>query len=352
MKGTKLFALLGSLSLLAVCVPQITLAADAASKPASSAGEKFDEGKASTAPTRQLTTEQILQMESLGSKKPPVGSASSKRADDGNRGIRLDRLFEALKTESHGATPLSHSTVVEHHKAQAAHANGKQPAIAHSPSPKAGGKSEVAIYKHQVKETDNMVAVAHQVISNGSTAVISASLDRPGTVPKYRSGDHMVVNLKAWQDCNVLVFDYDNAGTITQLWPNSFEPNGALTAGQTIQVGGDNSQYTLDIDGKGVEQIFIYAYPSSEKMPGLLTAMAPVQNTPFRSTKMTRAQYHHLLQESREYFQPAAGRTSDRAVTVTARPEARQAAVGEQAAKASFSDAPANKVELTFQIEK
>jgi hypothetical protein len=338
MKGIKLYALLGSLSLMAVCVPQMTLADEPASQPASSAGEKkFNEADAAKGHDRQLTLDQIMMMH--GAQK--ASDAGTKADSHSQRQVSLDQLFP--KNYSQSATD---TTVIEHHKAPSAHTNPKQPVMAKAPAAKAGGKSALAVYKHTPSESDAVVAVAHQVISHGSTGVITASLDRPGTVPQYKSGDHMVINLKALQDCNVLVFDYDNNGTITQLWPNAYEPNGKLSAGETVQVGGESSQYTLDIDGKGLEQIFIYAYPSSEKMPGLLTAMAPVEHTPFRAAHMTTAQYHRLMYESKEYFQPAVV-ADNRGVVVTGKPN-RQ--IG--ASNASFSDAPANKVELTFQIEK
>jgi hypothetical protein len=264
------------------------------------------------------------------------------------RGVALDALFASFKKKMDAASatptvasktpttaPTAHLT--PSHKVAVTPTRKLQN---HSSASATPTKVKPAVYTHDYNE-DNQTLLA---VSSGAgdKAIVSAVLDKPGAVPKYKPGDKMTIKLQAQQDCNVLVFDYDSKGTLTQLFPNEFETNGTLKKGDQIELGGAESKYTLDIGGKGIERIFVYAYPTTE---GPITvAMSPVAHTPFRSVDITPDQYKRLVKESRTYFE---GSGHDRSVTVTPKSASQKVSVA-----SAPEDKQRNKLELTFQIDK
>ncbi|MBX9685176.1 MAG: DUF4384 domain-containing protein [Candidatus Obscuribacterales bacterium] len=179
-----------------------------------------------------------------------------------------------------------------------------------------------------------MLVKLHQ--SDGS--VISASLDRSGNSPKYKVGEKLVVNVNAHQDCNVVVFNYDATGTLTQIFPNDYQQNGFVKAGDSVQIGGDESPFDYQVAGKGgVEKVFVYAYPTGNDKAPLTVALNPLAGTPFRSTEMTVDQYRDMVNSSKVFF--------SREVKV----------MPKRGAQTVSSQAPAsspNKIEMTFVVEK
>jgi hypothetical protein len=273
-----------------------------------------------------------------------------------DRGIALDELFAAFKknvlddkpvvktapkvaSKTPTTAPTARLTPTTKHVVSK---KGPVTAKKAGSSPTATAHEQPAddVEPNSSNDSGVMLAVSS---TSGNSPIISAKLDKPGALPKYKSGDRMMVKLTAKQDCNVLVFDYDSKGTLTQLYPNEFEPTGTMKAGTEIELGGSDSKYTLDVAGKGMERIFVYAYPTND---GPITvAMNPVPHTPFRSVELTPDQYRRLVRESKTFFVADAG--SDRSVKVT--PKAASPSV----ANASVtSEKQPNKLELVFQIEK
>ncbi len=178
---------------------------------------------------------------------------------------------------------------------------------------------------------------------NGEGPVVTASLDHSGTSPKYKVGDKMVINVKAHQDCNVVIFNYDSTGTLTQIFPNDYQQNGYVKAGDSVEIGGTNSEFDYQIAGQGgSEKIFVYAYPSGAEKPSAIQtiAMNPIQGTPFRSTEMTVDQYRKMVNECGSY--------TTRAVNVVAKKRAHQLI----SSTSNPSSGTANKIELQFVVEK
>lgn len=180
--------------------------------------------------------------------------------------------------------------------------------------------------------------------------VITATLDKPGNQPKYKVGDKLVLNVKAHQDCNVVVFNFDSTGTLTQIFPNDYQQNSSLKAGASVEIGGEDSNFDYQISGKGgAEKIFIYAYPAdSNKLPlPTLTAMAQIPGTPFRGMDMTIDKYRELVNGSKVFFgaeravkvMPKSGKVSTAAELVAHHQSKQQAS-------------SPNKIELSFMVEK
>ena len=184
--------------------------------------------------------------------------------------------------------------------------------------------------------------------ANDGGAVISARLDRNGTQPIYKVGEKMVVNVKANQDCNVVVFNFDSNNTLTQIFPNDYQQNGFVKAGEAVQIGGSDSPFDYQIAGKGgPEKIFVYAYPIGNDYNSALTAMgtrsakvamAPIAGTPFRGAEMTVDEYRKLVNSSQVFF--------SRSVEVKPRTKNTSSI-----ASASMPASSPNKIELTFSVD-
>lgn len=175
--------------------------------------------------------------------------------------------------------------------------------------------------------------------------IIKAWLNKPGSLPKYRDGEKMEVNVTASQDCNLSIFDYDGKGKLTQIFPNEFQQSSAVRAGETVTIGGEKSEFeyqvsTLPGESKIKEHIFVFAYPNNEAPISI--AMSRATDSPFRSADITMEQYRKLVNESKSYF--------SREVKITPKGQSQIKQVANEIS-ANAKSAP-NKVELSFQIEK
>jgi hypothetical protein len=272
-----------------------------------------------------------------------------------NRSVALDQLFKQIKTNAPkpiptavaSAPPKAHtSSLIAHQHQTATKGQGNKVMIAKAPSTKGAGSAvstQDAVY-HGTNGGENMVAVSTGGSGDAGGPVVEASLDHPGQQPTYKAGDHMVISLKANHDCNVLVFDFDNQGNLTQLYPNAYEKDATMHAGQTVALGGDSSEYTLDIDGSGLERIFVYASPIAQ---GPITlAMAPVPNTPFRAVNMKAEEFDKMVAMSATFKEFDAQKGDKRGVHVKGKDGAAQQVAFTAPGQAS------NKVELVFKITK
>ncbi len=174
--------------------------------------------------------------------------------------------------------------------------------------------------------------------------IIKAWLNKPGSMPKYRDGEKMEVNVTANQDCNLSIFDYDGKGKLTQIFPNEYQQSSSVRAGETVTIGGEKSEFEYQVstqpgESKINEHIFVFAYPNTEAPISI--AMSRTADSPFRSADITMEQYRKLVNESKSYF--------SREVKITPRDKSQIKQVSNEIAS---SKAAANKVELSFQIEK
>lgn len=337
MKGLKLYALVGTFAVAATCSLPYAFAKEAASGNGTScSAENFNE--LSAGHDRGVRLDELF----ASFKKPAAAPVAAKTTTVARLTPDNPLAHSSLKSElrKHGAKTsksVAHKSTKTTTTTATTASKLKQPVVELDPD------SPVVTAKYEPKANDDshLVTVSDNV-SHGDTSVISAKLDRVGNVPKYKAGEQMVVKIKAQQDCNVIVFDYDAHGTLTQLFPNAFEKSGTMHAGENIEIGGPSSQYTLDVTGKGTERIFVYAYPTSEGQ--ITVAMNPIVNTPFRSAELSIDQYRQLVRDSRPYFHDKVIASSERTVSVKAKNNQQQVAEVSKAQQA-------NKVELVFQVD-
>lgn len=263
---------------------------------------------------------------SRGLQFAPLTPATSVQAPVAVPAIKKVEIKNAIKKVS---APIKHNHIVTAK-------NPKPVKSTHEPVTKTASHTAAPVTPSNTSNAQQVQLVSMQ---QQDGPVISAKLDRAGNSPKYKVGDKLVVNVKANQDCNVVVFNYDSTGTLTQIFPNDYQQNGFVKAGDSVEIGGADSNFDYQISGKGgPEKVFVYAYPTNnEKAPiTQLTAMAPIAGTPFRGAEMTVDQYRDMVNNSKVFF----------ARSVQVMPK-------KSAQLVSHREAPAspNKVELSFSVE-
>lgn len=183
--------------------------------------------------------------------------------------------------------------------------------------------------------------------SDQGETVIKAWLNKGGKHPCYKSGDKMEVSVKASKDCNVVIYDFDGKGTLTQIFPNEYQKECAVKAGETVTIGGSNSNFDFEVSlAEGTknqqERLFIFAYPTKDEAP-VSVAMAKVPDSPFRSAQMTMEQYRNLVNQSKVYFA--------RSVSVKAK-KGTISSIQTVSNEINDGEVAPNKMELSFSVEK
>lgn len=186
-------------------------------------------------------------------------------------------------------------------------------------------------------------------------SIINVWLDKKGASPQYKHGDKMKINVSASQDCNVMIFDFDGRGKLTQLYPNEYQQKTLLRAGDTITFGGADSPFDYQVSlPKGSthaqERIFVYAYPITEKP--LSIALNTEDGTPFRSGEMSLAQYRKMVAESKVFFNNGAKisqTSSERDVKIVPKNPTGSSQLKLVATDEQKSEQP-NKKEVSFTI--
>lgn len=199
---------------------------------------------------------------------------------------------------------------------------------------------EAVAIKHTTSSTTKTI-----VVNNGEQ-IVSAWLNKKGDKPHFKDGERLQVNVAANKDCNLMIFNYDGE-QLTQLYPNEFQTNPFVKAGQTIEVGGEGCKFDFTAANPSTkasnEKIFVYAYPLESDSAPISIAMARVPDSPFRAAEMTPEKYRELVNRSEVFF--------SRKVNVTGRkskePEEVQLASFEQHSQTA---AP-NKIELHLVID-
>ncbi|MBC7997912.1 MAG: DUF4384 domain-containing protein [Leptolyngbya sp.] len=225
----------------------------------------------------------------------------------------------------------------------------------------------VTFSKSPIKNVANMGA-PHMVstpkspskpVQKEDNTIINVWLDKKGSTPQYRNGEKMQINVSAVQECNVMIFDFDGHGKLTQLYPNEYQQKTLLKAGETITFGGADSPFDYQVSlpkgqAKVKERIFVYAYPVTEKP--LSIALNTEDGSPFRSGEMTLSSYRKLVAESRVFFDgssgpaPSAGQAGERDVKIVPKNAISQTS---QLKLVSNEEAPSsqpNKKEISFTI--
>ena len=211
----------------------------------------------------------------------------------------------------------------------------KKPAALKKSAHKSAGLSVLNTHGEQVQGQDQ------------GESIIKAWLNKSGKHPNYKDGEKMQVSVKASKDCNLVIYDFDGKGTLTQIFPNDYQKEASLRAGDTVTIGGDNSSFDFQVSvAEGTtqqqERLFVFAYPAREEAP-VSVAMTKLPDSPFRSANMSMEQYRKLVNQSKVYY--------SRSVKVV--PKNHKSGEFQQIANQnSDGESAPNKTELSFSVEK
>lgn len=90
----------------------------------------------------------------------------------------------------------------------------------------------------------------------GFTASLSA--EKSGD---YRIGDYLTLEIQPEEDCYVMLLNWDEAGTLTQLFPNKYQPNNFVQGAQTYRFPGPNANFDFKVAGPvGKERFKLIAF--------------------------------------------------------------------------------------------
>lgn len=174
-------------------------------------------------------------------------------------------------------------------------------------------------------------------------SIVTAWLNKSGDKPRYKDGERLQVNVAASKDCNLMIFNYDGE-QLTQLYPNEFQQNPFVRAGQTIEVGGEGFKFDFTAANTSSrpsnEKIFVYAYPIESDSAPISIAMNRIPSSPFRAAEMTPEQYRDMVNKSEVFF--------GRKVKVTAKKHDVEEV---QLAAYEHESAAPNKIELQLVID-
>lgn len=260
--------------------------------------------------------------------------------------ILLPRTGSYTKTRTE--TKPSQSSI---HESKIAHPP-RTPNKSHQAPTKAPPRAAIAPTK-SAKPSSQLITAASAQVQGDS--IINVWLDKKGASPQYKNGDKMKINVSASQDCNVMIFDFDGRGKLTQLYPNEYQQKTLLRAGDTITFGGADSPFDYQVSlPKGSthaqERIFVYAYPITEKP--LSIALNTEDGTPFRSGEMTLSQYRKMVAESKVFFNNGAKisqASSERDVKIVPKNPTSASTLKLVTAEEQKSEQP-NKKEVSFTI--
>lgn len=142
--------------------------------------------------------------------------------------------------------------------------------------------------------------VAVRPVSNVG-GVFFASLNKGGNQPNYKNGEKLQINVTANQDCNLNIFNFDGK-KLVQIFPNDFQKDASVRAGETIEIGGPDSEFDYQASlprgvKKSEERIFVYAYPTNDAP--ISVALNHMENAPFRDAEMSIEQYRDLINQAK-----------------------------------------------------
>lgn len=182
-----------------------------------------------------------------------------------------------------------------------------------------------------------------KTVAYDGEGIISAWLNKPGQQPAYKDGETMEVNVKANRDCNITIYNFDGKGKLTQIFPNSFQSSAQVKAGETVSIGGKDSDFEFKVGlqpgaKKTQEQIFVFAYPTNEAP--LSIAMNAVPESPFRAADMTPEEYRKMVNQSKVFFSREIKVVSKKKESGSIRPASHETIT------------TPNKIELTLTIEE
>ena len=115
----------------------------------------------------------------------------------------------------------------------------------------------------QVPMTTIMAPVPKPASTTASRALsVKTSVDRPDA--RYTHGDNLALTVEVTEDAYVWVFDTGTSGKVHQIFPNNYETDNFVRAGNPVAIPGDGTDYQLLVSHpKGAELLTVIASKDS-----------------------------------------------------------------------------------------
>ena len=124
------------------------------------------------------------------------------------------------------------------------------------------------------------LAILLSLIALNNPLQVSLWVDRQDRV--YQPGDNLFIYFSASQDCFVALYDIEQGGGVTRLFPPE-DADGWVRGGQTYQIPAESADYDYVVSGpEGVETMIVMASQDRlpelhDEGPGIATEMIDIQ---------------------------------------------------------------------------
>ncbi|MDZ4834826.1 MAG: DUF4384 domain-containing protein [Candidatus Melainabacteria bacterium] len=309
----------------------------------------------SLTPVKSVQTGKVTTAENKGTSAPRVKNVMNDGSHVFGKGLFIEQKNAPNRSTKLGAparvtTTTTTTTTSKNATSTAIHKSTNEPLQVKTvkTTTKTQPIAKVIPAKSQpVVATKSTASSTKTIHVNAGEQIVTAWLNKKGDKPHFKDGERLQVNVAANKDCNLMIFNYDGE-QLTQLYPNEYQNNPFVKAGQTIEVGGEGCKFDFTAANStskvSNEKIFVYAYPLESDSSPISIAMAKVPSSPFRAAEMTPERYRELVNRSEVFF--------SRKVNVTAK----KGGDTEEVQLASFEQqsqptAAPNKIELHLVIE-
>lgn len=116
--------------------------------------------------------------------------------------------------------------------------------------------------------SDPLQQVAPSAEQNTEKINLSLTVDR-GADSTYHFGETVKIHFRVDRDCLVSIFNTDNQGVTTLLFPNRYSPNNQVRANRDYELPGNNEPWEIAVEGtEGMETVTLIATKTDWDFPG------------------------------------------------------------------------------------
>ena len=123
------------------------------------------------------------------------------------------------------------------------------PAIVPPPPPPPPAPVVPSVVNHQIVAAVGGHPVVPVIPMDGLQQLGSITLSVALDKAEYREGDELKITVTADKDCYLRIYNINPQGRAVQLFPNAFQLNNQVRAGQTVLLPGGNATFALPVSG-------------------------------------------------------------------------------------------------------
>ncbi|MFC2254279.1 DUF4384 domain-containing protein [Labrys portucalensis] len=127
----------------------------------------------------------------------------------------------------------------------------------------------------------------------------------------YNIGDKAVLQVISTRDCNLFVVNVDKMGTGTIIFPNKFQTENAVRAGERVVLGGSGSKFAFKLRDPGQEKVVAVCRVGNATRSIAGTTVDPVANSFASIPNFEQGLTRQIIVEANEDRQEASGLDND-----------------------------------------